>query len=51
MVASLKEIISDSEISYVDDPEERFITSGVSWETYEALLVKLKGNSHYRVTY
>lgn len=51
MVASLKEIISDSEISYVDDPEERFITSGVSWETYEALLVKLESNSHYRVTY
>ncbi|MBW4510656.1 MAG: Uma2 family endonuclease [Scytonematopsis contorta HA4267-MV1] len=51
MVSSLKEIISGSEISYADDPEERFITSGVSWESYEALLAKLEGNSHYRVTY
>jgi hypothetical protein len=51
MVSSLQQIISESEISDTDDPEERFITSGVSWESYEALLVKLEGNSHYRVTY
>jgi Uma2 family endonuclease len=51
MVSSLKEIISESELSYADDPEEKFITSGVSWESYEALLAKLEGNSHYRVTY
>lgn len=51
MVSSLKEIISESEISSTDDPEERFITSDVSWESYEALLAKLEGNSHYRVTY
>jgi Uma2 family endonuclease len=32
-------------------PEERFISSGVSWESYESLLIKLENNSHYRVTY
>ncbi|MBW4601169.1 MAG: Uma2 family endonuclease [Calothrix sp. FI2-JRJ7] len=51
MVVSLKEIISDSEIGYIDDPEQRFITSGVSWESYEALIAKLEDNLHYRVTY
>ena len=34
-----------------DDPEERFITSGVSWEQYEALLAKLGDSPWYRVTY
>ncbi len=43
MVSSLKELI--------DDPEERFTSSGVSWDNYEALLVKLKDNSHYRISY
>jgi Uma2 family endonuclease len=50
-VNSLKEIIEESELIDVDDPEERFITSYVRWETYEALLAKLENNSHYRVTY
>ncbi|MBD2771413.1 Uma2 family endonuclease [Iningainema tapete] len=51
MVSSLKELIEESELVHVDDPEERFTTSGVSWEIYEALLAKLEDNSHYRVTY
>ncbi|KYC38125.1 hypothetical protein WA1_37890 [Scytonema hofmannii PCC 7110] len=51
MVSSLKEFIEESELVHVEDPEERFTTSGVSWEIYEALLVKLEDNSHYRVTY
>jgi hypothetical protein len=34
-----------------DDPEERFISSGVSWEQYEALLTKLGDSPWYRVTY
>jgi Uma2 family endonuclease len=33
------------------ETEERFIANEVSWEQYEALLVKLSDNSSYRVTY
>ncbi len=51
MVSSLKELISEPELASIDDPEERFTTSGVSWQIYEALLAKLEDNSHYRVTY
>lgn len=31
--------------------EERFITNEVSWQQYEALLVRLEDNSYYRFTY
>ncbi|MBG1268107.1 Uma2 family endonuclease [Nostoc sp. WHI] len=51
MVSSLKELIDEPELGHTDDPEERFISSGVSWESYESLLAKLENNSHYRVTY
>ncbi|MBP5976257.1 Uma2 family endonuclease [Brasilonema sp. CT11] len=51
MVSSLKELISEPGLGSADDPEERFITSGISWQDYEALLVKLEDSSHYRVTY
>jgi Uma2 family endonuclease len=51
MVSSLKELIDESRLGLVDDPEERFISSGVSWEFYEALLAKLEDNSHYHITY
>jgi Uma2 family endonuclease len=34
-----------------NDPEERFMTSGVSWEAYEALLVAIGDSSGYRLTY
>lgn len=51
MVSSLKELIDEPELQHSDDPEERFISSGVSWENYESLLAKLEDNSHYRVTY
>jgi Uma2 family endonuclease len=51
MVSSLKELIDEPELGDADDPEERFISSGVSWENYELLLAKLEENSHYRVTY
>jgi Uma2 family endonuclease len=33
------------------DPEERFITSGVSWEAYETLLNFLGDSSGYRLAY
>lgn len=48
---NIKELISEPELATVDDPEERFTTSGVNWQIYEALLAKLEDNSHYRVTY
>lgn len=51
MVSSLKELLDDPELAHIDDPEEKFVTSGVSWQMYEALLAKLEDNSHYRVTY
>ncbi len=51
MVSNLRELIEEPEIVGADDPEERFISSGVSWTNYEALLMKLQENSHYRVTY
>lgn len=51
MVISLKEFIEESELVHIDDPEEKFTTSSVTWEVYEALLAKLEDNSHYRVTY
>ena len=34
-----------------DDPEERVITTGVSWQAYEALLAQLEDNHHYRISY
>lgn len=51
MVNSLKELINEPEITQIDDPEERFTTSEVSWNQYESLLAKLGDNSHYRITY
>ncbi len=51
MVSSLKELLDDPELAHIDDPEEKFVTNGVSWQIYEALLAKLEDNSHYRVTY
>jgi Uma2 family endonuclease len=51
IMVSLKELIDEREFGHNDDPEERFISSDVSWENYEALLIKLEDNSHYRVTY
>ena len=35
----------------VDDPEERFIVSSVSWQEYEALLHQLGDSPWYRITY
>jgi Uma2 family endonuclease len=51
MVSSLKELIDEPEFTGIDDPEERFTTSDVSWQQYEAVLAKLEDDSHYRVTY
>ncbi|MBD2299808.1 Uma2 family endonuclease [Nostoc sp. FACHB-87] len=51
MVSSLKELIDEPELGHSKDPEEKFISSGVSWDSYESLLAKLENNSHYRVNY
>lgn len=51
MVSRLQELIEKSELAHADDPEERFTSSSIRWEIYEALLAKLEDNSHYRVTY
>ncbi|MBW4508614.1 MAG: Uma2 family endonuclease [Scytonematopsis contorta HA4267-MV1] len=51
MLSSLKELIEEPELVDADDPEEKFTTSGVSWENYETLLAKLQYSSYYRVTY
>lgn len=51
MVSSLKELFNEAELADADDPEEKFISSGVSWQMYEVLLIKLEDNFHYRVTY
>jgi Uma2 family endonuclease len=34
-----------------EDPEERFITTGVDWQQYEGLLATLGDSTRYRVTY
>ncbi|MBW4542953.1 MAG: Uma2 family endonuclease [Symplocastrum torsivum CPER-KK1] len=51
MVSSLFELIDDPQLASLDDPEERFTRSEVNWLQYEAVIVKLENNSHYRVTY
>lgn len=51
MVSNLKQLIEESELDHADDLEERYIRSGIDWQQYEALLVRLEDNSHYRVTY
>ncbi|MDJ0675117.1 MAG: Uma2 family endonuclease [Calothrix sp. MO_167.B42] len=51
MVSSLKKLINEAELNHGDDSEEIFISSGVSWSSYELLLTKLEDNCHYRLTY
>ncbi|GAB1541404.1 Uma2 family endonuclease [Scytonema sp. NUACC21] len=51
MLTSLKELIDSSELSHIEDLEEILTISSVDWEIYESLLVKLEGDSHYRITY
>lgn len=46
----LRELTKDVQ-RQADDPEERFISSGVSWAQYDALLKKLGDSPGYRVAY
>jgi Uma2 family endonuclease len=47
----LLEDIATQSIFQADDPEERYLISGVSWDEYEALLERLGDSPWYRVTY
>jgi Uma2 family endonuclease len=51
MLSGLKELIDESELARIEDPEETSIISDLDWQTYEALLTRLEDNAHYRVTY
>lgn len=51
MTSILLKGIADELELVTDDPEERFITSGVSWQQYEELLEKLGDSPWYQVTY
>jgi len=49
----LLELIQDIERETLLDlaTEEKFLTNGVSWQQYEAIIIKLQDNSSIRVTY
>lgn len=51
MLASRLETLIDEQALQSQDPEDRYITNGVSWQQYEALLVKLGDSPECRVTY
>ena len=47
-------LLQDTAVAVVlgaEDPEERFMTTGVDWNQYEGLLATLGGRARYRVTY
>lgn len=37
--------------TFLQDCEEKYITSGVTWQAYESLLLALSNSSSYRVAY
>lgn len=43
--------IESDRISQIQDREEKYITSGVTWQAYESLLSALGNSSGYRVAY
>ena len=51
MLASRLETLIDEEALHSQDPEDRYTTNGMSWQQYEALLVKLGDSPGCRVTY
>ena len=51
MLASRLETLIDEQALQSPDPEDRYITNGVSWQQYEALLVKLGDSPGCRVAY
>ena len=51
MLASKLGVLIDEQALQSQDPEDCYITSGVSWQQYDALLAKLEDSSGLRVTY
>ena len=51
MLASQLETLIDERALRSQDPEDRYLTTGVSWQQYEALLVQLGDRPGFRVTY
>jgi len=51
MLASRLETLIDEQALQSQDPEDRYSTNGMSWQQYEALLVKLGDSPGCRVTY
>src|SRR5712691_5757917 len=51
MLASQLETLIDEQALQSQDPEDRYLTTGVSWRQYEALLVQLGDRPGFRVTY
>ena len=51
MLASRLETLIDEQTLQSQDPEDRYITNGMSWQQYEALLVKLGDSPGFRVIY
>src|SRR5215831_3634316 len=51
MLASQLETLIDEQALQSQDPEDRYLTTGVSWQQYEALLVQLGDRPGFRVSY
>ena len=51
MLASQLDTLIDEQALQSQDPEDRYLTTGVSWHQYEALLVQLGDRPGFRVTY
>jgi Uma2 family endonuclease len=51
MLASKIETLIDEQALQSQDPEDRYLTTGVSWRQYEALLVQLGDSPGFRITY
>lgn len=51
MLADSLELLIDIEALQSQDAEDRYITDGVSWQQYEALLAKRGDSPGYRIVY
>ena len=51
MLAARLDTLIDEQSLQDQDPEDRYITSGVSWQNYESLLDRLGDSAGVRVTY
>ena len=51
MLASQLETLIDARALQSQDPEDRYLTTGVSWQQYEMLLAQLGDRPGFRVTY